>query len=95
MSFLVEKKRHFPFIPHVLHWVDLRAQENEIPMGWEGYMLWNAPWLDDCDALFLLVESKEALLEYEPAKEEGKVLFHSMDEISSVLRETSWTDKHT
>ena len=64
-------------------------------MDWTDYMLWDAPWLDDCDALFLLAESKGALLEYDRAKEEGKVLFHSVDEIPSVNRGPCWADKHT
>ena len=88
------KKGHFPYIPHVLHWVDLRAQEQGIPMDWADYMLWDAPWLDDCDALFLLMESKGALLEYQRAKEEGKILFHSIDEIPSVNRKPTWADVH-
>ncbi|MFW9910553.1 MAG: DUF4406 domain-containing protein [Candidatus Thorarchaeota archaeon] len=88
------KKGHFPFIPHILHWVDLRAREQDIPMGWDEYMLWDAPWLDDCDALLLLGESKGALIEYERAKEEGKLLFHSIEEIPSVERAETWASKH-
>jgi len=64
-------------------------------MDWADYMLWDAPWLDDCDALFLLAESKGALLEYHRAKEEGKVLFHSIDEIPTVKRFSTWANKHT
>ncbi|MHA2210145.1 MAG: hypothetical protein ACXABV_13355, partial [Candidatus Thorarchaeota archaeon] len=52
------KKGHFPVIPHLLHWVDLRANEVGIKMDWNDYMLWDAPWLDHCDALYLLAESK-------------------------------------
>ncbi len=89
------KKGHFPFIPHVLHWVDLRAHELEVPMNWDDYMLWDAPWLDDCDALFLLAESKGALIEHDRAKEEGKVIFHSIDEIPVVKRATTWADQYT
>ncbi|MGY5876211.1 MAG: DUF4406 domain-containing protein [Candidatus Thorarchaeota archaeon] len=89
------KKGHFPFIPHVLHWVDLRAHELEIPMNWDDYMLWDAPWLDDCDALFLLAESKGALIEHDRAKEEGKVIFHSIEEIPTVNRATTWANQYT
>ena len=86
------KKGHYPFIPHVLHWVDLRAAELNIPMGWEDYMLWDAPWLDDCDALFLLAESRGALIELERAVEEGKVIFRSLDDIPEVKRAATWAD---
>ncbi|MHA2191232.1 MAG: DUF4406 domain-containing protein [Candidatus Thorarchaeota archaeon] len=89
------KKGHFPFIPHVLHWVDLRAHELNVPMNWDDYMLWDAPWLDDCDALFLLAESKGALLECQRAEEEGKVIFHSIDEIPNVQRASTWATKYT
>ncbi|MFQ5885553.1 MAG: DUF4406 domain-containing protein [Thermoplasmata archaeon] len=89
------KKGHFPMIPHLLHWVDLRAKETGVPMGWEDYMIWDAPWLDDCNALFLLGKSKGALFEYERAKEEGKIIFHSLEEIPTVERARTWADKHT
>jgi hypothetical protein len=88
------KKGHFPFIPHVLHWVDLRAAELNIPMEWEDYMLWDAPWLDDCDALFLLAESKGALIELKRAQDESKIIFHSLEEIPSVKRGATWADEY-
>lgn len=88
------KKGHFPFIPHLLHWVDIRAAELSIPMGWEDYMLWDAPWLDDCDALFLLGESKGALIELERAKEEGKTIFYSLSAIPAVKHASTWADPY-
>jgi hypothetical protein len=63
-------------------------------MGWEDYMLWDAPWLDDSDVLFLLAESRGALLELERAKQEGKVIFHSLDEIPEVERGATWADAY-
>ncbi|MHA2141761.1 MAG: DUF7768 domain-containing protein [Candidatus Thorarchaeota archaeon] len=89
------KKGHFPLIPHLLHWVDLRAIELGIPMGWSDYMLWDAPWLDDCDALFLLAESKGALIELDRAFEKGKVIFHTLEEIPAVERASTWADAYT
>ncbi|MHA2118240.1 MAG: DUF4406 domain-containing protein, partial [Candidatus Thorarchaeota archaeon] len=80
------KKGHYPLIPHLLHWVDLRAHEIGVPMNWNDYMLWDAPWLDHCDALYLLAESKGALIELERASEEGKLIFHSLEDIPSVER---------
>ncbi|MHA2379565.1 MAG: DUF4406 domain-containing protein [Candidatus Thorarchaeota archaeon] len=88
------RKGHFPLIPHLLHWVDLRAEELGVPMGWNDYMLWDAPWLDHCDALLLLAESKGALIEFQRASEEGKVIFHSIGEIPSVERSPTWADRH-
>ena len=88
------KRGHFPYIPHLLHWLDLRAQELEVKMDWADYMLWSAPWLDNCDALLLLAESKGALIEYRRAIEEGKIVFHSIDEVPIVKRAATWADVH-
>jgi hypothetical protein len=89
------KKGHYPLIPHLLHWVDLRAHEIGVPMNWNDYMLWDAPWLDHCDALYLLAESKGALIELERASEEGKLIFHSLEDIPSVERAQTWADAFT
>lgn len=88
------KKGHYPYIPHLTHWPDQYAKEQNIPMDWTDYMRWHAPWVDHCDALFLLAESKGALLEYERAKQEGKQVFHSLDEIPTVKRASTWADPH-
>jgi len=87
------KKGHFPYIPHLTHWPDILARKLEIEMDWEDYMNWHAPWVDQCDALFLLAESKGALLEYKRAKEEGKVIFHSLDMIPIVERTLTWAQE--
>lgn len=84
------KKGHFPYIPHLTHWPDILARELEIEMDWEDYMKWHAPWVDHCDALFLLADSKGALLELKRAEEEGKTVFHSLDEIPTVERAITW-----
>ncbi|NHJ14740.1 MAG: DUF4406 domain-containing protein [Candidatus Thorarchaeota archaeon] len=88
------KKGHFPYIPHLLHWVDIRATELNVPMDWEDYILWDAPWLDACDALLLLAESKGALIELKRAKDEGKVIFRSLEEIPAVTRGPVWADAY-
>ncbi len=85
------KKGHFPYIPHLTHWPDILARELGIEMNWEDYMKWHAPWVDHCDALFLLAESKGALLEYKRAEEEGKTVFQKLEEIPTVERALTWT----
>lgn len=87
------KKGHFPYIPHLTHWPDMLSRELKIEMDWTDYMNWHAPWVDHCDALFLLAESKGALLEYKRAKEEGKIVFHSLDEIPNVERALTWAQE--
>jgi hypothetical protein len=84
------KKGHFPYIPHLTHWPDILARDLEIAMNWEDYMNWHAPWVDHCDALFLLAESKGALLELNRATEEGKTIFYTLDEIPIVERSLTW-----
>jgi len=87
------KKGHFPYIPHLTHWPDILSREIGIEMDWEDYMNWHAPWVDHCDALFLLAESKGALLEYNRAKEEGKTVFLTLNEIPIVDRSLTWAQK--
>lgn len=88
------KKGHFPYIPHLTHWPDILSRELNIEMDWEDYMKWHAIWVDYCDALFLLAESKGALLEHSRAQEDGKVIFHTLDEIPDVDRSPTWADAH-
>lgn len=88
------KKGHFPYIPHLTHWPDILARDLEIEMDWEDYMKWHAIWVDDCDALFFLAESKGALLEYSRAQEDGKIIFHNLEEIPDVERTPTWADAY-
>ena len=91
---IIWKKGHFPYIPHLTHWPDILSRELGIEMNWSDYMRWHAPWVDDCDALFLLAESKGALLELQRATEENKTVFRSLDEIPEVARFHTWADAH-
>jgi hypothetical protein len=88
------KKGHFPYIPHLTHWPDILAKELGIDMDWPDYMNWHAPWVDHCDALFLLGESKGALLELNRAKEQGKTVFHTLEEIPTVDRSLTWAHEY-
>ncbi len=88
------KKGHFPYIPHLTHWPDILARDLEIEMNWEDYMNWHAPWVDHCEALFLLAKSKGSLLEYNRAKEQGKIVFHSFEEIPNVERALTWAQEN-
>ena len=88
------KKGHFPYIPHLTTWPDILARELGIEMDWEDYMKWHAPWVDACDSLFLLAESKGALLELQRAVEAGKSIFRTLDEIPDVKHASTWADRH-
>jgi len=78
------QKGHFPYIPHLTHWVDKRAKETKVAMEYEDYMKWHRPWLETCDAFLYLNSSKGADLELQRAKKLGKTIFYSIDDVSVV-----------
>ena len=82
----VFRKGHFPYIPHLTHYVDLRAKQTGINLDWDDYIRWDLPWLEMCDALLYLGKSKGADLELERARELGKKVFFSLSEIPEIGR---------
>jgi hypothetical protein len=82
----VFQKGHFPYVPHLTHYVDLRAKRTGISMAWADYMSWDMPWLDMCDALLYLGKSKGADLELERARKLKKRVYFSLSEIPRVGR---------
>ena len=72
---------HFPYIPHLTDLVDWRAKETGKELTWHEFILWDLPWLEVCDALLYLSNSKGADLELEKAKSLGKRIFYSIDDI--------------
>jgi len=79
-------KGHIPYIPHLTHYVDVRAKQTGINLTWKDYIRWDTPWLDLCDALLYLGKSKGADLELERARRSGKKLFFSLDEIPELKK---------
>jgi len=75
------KKGHFPYLPHLTHLVDKRAKKTSITMVWSDYMKWHKPWLMACDAFFYLGSSKGADIELQLAKDLGKIIFYSVEEV--------------
>ena len=80
------KKGHYPYIPHLTHFVDLRAREKGTPMKWEDYIEWDKVWLEFCDALLFLGNSKGANRELEYAKKLGKTIYYNIDDIPTVSK---------
>ena len=80
----VFQKGHHPYIPHLTHYVDLRARATGTELTWSDYMKWDLAWLDLCDALLYLGKSKGADLELERAKEQRKRIYLSITEIPEV-----------
>jgi hypothetical protein len=77
------RKGHTPFIPHLTHYVDLRAALLGETFTWQDYLTWDLSWLELCDALLFLASSPGAELERDRAKALGKLIFTSVDEIPS------------
>lgn len=84
VGLILWKKGHYPYIPHLTHFVDLRAQESGIPMKWEEYIEWDKAWLEVCDALLFLGNSKGAWKELEYAKKLGKTVYYDVDNVPSI-----------
>jgi hypothetical protein len=78
------KKGHFPYIPHLTHWLDARAQETKVEMTWEDYMAYHKPYLEACDALYFIKSSKGADIEMADAVELGKIIYTSLREVPTV-----------
>lgn len=83
-SFEIFSKGHYPYVPHLTHYIDLRAKELGIEMRWEDYMRWDMVWVKVCDAFLYLRSSRGADLELETAKKSNKIVFYSLDEIPSL-----------
>ena len=75
------RRGHQPYVPHLTDLVDRRARETGKEMSWSDFMAWDSPWLERCDALLHLAESRGANLELEEARRLGKTIFLSLEEI--------------
>ena len=82
----IYKKGHFPYIPHLTHWIELRSKEIGQNLKWEDYLEMDRIWLDACDAMLFLSPSKGANLELEHAKNSNKKIFYNLEEIPVVER---------
>ena len=90
-SFKLFAKGHFPYVPHLTHFIDQRAREIGMDLKWEDYIRWDMVWARACDALLYLGSSKGADLELQAAKEWGKQIFYTVDEIAPANAEEANT----
>lgn len=75
------ERGHFPLIPHLTHFVDLRARDIGRPLEWADYIAWDLQWLASCDGLLMLANSPGAQIEKEVALLLEKPVFTSVGEI--------------
>jgi hypothetical protein len=78
------KKGHFPFIPHLTHYVDIRAHNTGCLLTWEEFMMRDLAWLEVADAFFYIGESKGADIELEAARSMGLDLYYTLFEVPDV-----------
>lgn len=84
VALVLMKKGHYPYIPHLSHFLDVYAQEKEINLSWEYWMQFDDAWVLGCDALFYIASSRGADIELARAKELGIKIFTSLDEVPIV-----------
>jgi hypothetical protein len=73
---------HFPFIPHLTHYVDQYVKRTDkFEMGYEDYIEWDEQFLEHCDALLHLDNSPGADDERQIAERDNKIIYGSVDEI--------------
>lgn len=74
-------KGHFPYVPHLTHYVDVRVKQIGRALSWADYIRWDMPWLEVSDAILYLGSSKGADLELDAARARGKLVFFSVEDI--------------
>jgi len=74
-------KGHYPFIPHLTHYVEEWTKCSGLELSWEDYIAWDVVWLQECDALYYIAPSRGADLEREIAEYLGKAIYESMDDV--------------
>jgi hypothetical protein len=78
----VYERGHYPFIPHLTHFVDLYSGDmSEFNLEYEDYMEWDLAFLEVCDALLYLDPSPGADRELQKAEEMGIPAYGSVHEI--------------
>ena len=86
------RKGHYPYVPHLTHFIKSRAEETGKGLSWHDFIRWDMPWLEMCDAILYLGMSRGADHELEEAKHLGKLIFYSIEEIPD-LRDVEERDE--
>lgn len=75
------KKGHIPFIPHLSHYINLKAKESFPAEFWYDF---DFPIIDKCDALYYMAPSYGADRELVYANDKKMKVFKSLDEVPNV-----------
>ena len=84
---------HYPYVPHLTDLVDLRAKETGKKLSWHDFIQWDMPWLNLCDALLYLGNSRGADIELEEAKRLRKRIFYSVEEVPQITAREAEEEK--
>ena len=76
------KKGHYPYIPHLSHFIHLNAEKDYGDFYYECDNI----WLDKCDALFYMGPSIGADAELQRASMANKPIFYTLDEVPIIRR---------
>ena len=76
------EKGHSPFIPHLSHYADERALDTQgSRRTWADWMKLDLDFLEQCEGLLFLAPSFGANIELRRAREMGKLVFYSLEDV--------------
>lgn len=83
------EKGHYPFIPHLTHFVKIRAEEIDKPISYNEFLEWDRQFIDACDGFLYLDSSPGADKELAYAEKRDLYIFYSMDDVPDVAYNSS------
>jgi hypothetical protein len=77
----IAKRGYLPFIPHLTHFLEMRAIETTGSLPYEWYLEYDSYWLSECDGLLKIGASPGADREELQAQAEGIRVYRSESEL--------------
>ena len=74
-------KGHEVIVPHLSHYLDIRAKKQNVTLTWEDFMNSDIEIVKRCDAILFLSNSKGADIELDTALKSGLKKFNKVSEI--------------
>lgn len=72
---------HYPFIPHLTHYLDEMVQHCGLEFSYESYMEWDQAFQDTCEGFYYMEPSPGADRELAHARNIGQQIFMTLDEV--------------
>jgi hypothetical protein len=80
------QKGHEPFVPHLTHYLDERAQAAGVMLPAEFWYRYDFQWMPLCDALYFIGPSKGASKERRIMEELGRPIYLALDEVPDLRK---------